>query len=114
MSDSPQQIAYPFKVGAESQACQQLSRFDFADLRESRRELLIDLAFDAVELFFAIADSEQRHARAVGEKIFGIESGVAGDEAGARSQLGQRVVRGRAGCRSLSARFCFQESSAVE
>jgi len=55
--------------------------------------LLIDLALDLVEFFFAILDGEKSQARTVRQKVPDIEDRVAGDQAAADDQGRQFISR---------------------
>ena len=87
------EVSNTFEVGDELQTRQQLTRLDFPDAGNGFGQLVINLALDLVEFFFAILDGQKCQARTVSEKVSDVEYRVAGDQAAAHDQGGQFIFR---------------------
>ncbi len=85
------QISDAFQIGRGFQAGEQLAGAGFVHASDGRRQALVDVALDEVQLFFAILDSEESHARRICKQVANVESGVTSDEAGLQRERGKIV-----------------------
>ena len=91
-SNTHYQVTDAFEIGSALQAGQQLAGSGFINAGDGGGQLIVNLAFEQVELFFAIFDGEKCHAGIAGEQITDVESGVAGDQAGAEGEARKILV----------------------
>src|SRR3954471_17012148 len=66
--ERPQQVADTLQVDHELQAAEQLTRFRFRDLRERRRDLLVELLVERVELFFTFRNCTEACRRGIAQR----------------------------------------------
>ena len=91
--DAHHEIANALQIGGALQARKQLASPRFVNAGDGSGKILVDLALDEIEFFFAILDGQESHPRVGGDEIAHVESGVAGDEAGFQGESSEVVGR---------------------
>jgi hypothetical protein len=91
LTDSPKQIADALQFGAETQASEQLARFQFANISYCAGKPLVNLLLDAIEFFFAIAHSQKGHAGRIVQEVLCVECCIARHQTCTQRQLHEWV-----------------------
>lgn len=85
-SDPEQKVADAFQIGNETDGGEQFTRGLLAHADHRFGDGIVDFAFHGVELTLTLLEGDAGDARRGGHEIAQVESGVFGDETGARGK----------------------------